>query len=277
MGENSSSPVNFKRRTREVRAIRKRPRTPSPEGPNDLERRTCVGANKAQKSSSGGGMQAGVRASWRDEYRADAVNKDSASFLATAGRHRIDAADVASEPEQRAKGLETQQTANVKKKAFGPLRAPVHIRTTIHTDMRPDICKDYQQTGYCGFGDSCIFLHDRTVYKRVAQVEKEWEELQEARRAAVARGEDPDTALVASQIGSADTDGLPFACFICRGPFTTPVVTLCEHYFCEACALKRMETDTKCAVCAKPLRGVLNAALKLASRVDDASTTSRSA
>ncbi len=39
-----------------------------------------------------------------------------------------------------------------------------------------------------------------------------------------------------------DDDGLPFACYICRQPWTetraTPVVTRCKHYFCEGCALK---------------------------------------
>lgn len=29
---------------------------------------------------------------------------------------------------------------------------------------QPDICKDYKETGFCGFGDSCKFLHDRSDY-----------------------------------------------------------------------------------------------------------------
>lgn len=28
-----------------------------------------------------------------------------------------------------------------------------------------EICKDYKETGYCSFGDSCKFIHDRGDYK----------------------------------------------------------------------------------------------------------------
>lgn len=43
----------------------------------------------------------------------------------------------------------------------GPLRAPTNLRATVRWDYQPDICKDYKETGFCGFGDSCKFLHDR--------------------------------------------------------------------------------------------------------------------
>merc|ERR1719346_565208 len=42
------------------------------------------------------------------------------------------------------------------------------------------ICKDYKETGYCGFGDTCKFLHDRSDYKSGHLIEKEWEEKQKA-------------------------------------------------------------------------------------------------
>ncbi|XP_012513411.1 PREDICTED: RING finger protein 113A-like [Propithecus coquereli] len=47
----------------------------------------------------------------------------------------------------------------------GPIRAPEHLRATMHWDYQPGICKDYKETGFCGFGDSCKFLHDRSDYK----------------------------------------------------------------------------------------------------------------
>jgi RING finger protein 113A len=274
-----------------VRPARKRARTPSPPSAekgienatagedNVDEGRRAVGsvARKAAKGAETGGVKANdARPSWRDEYRAKASTGDAIALLATAGRHEIDAADIGTTasngtPAVKEAGTRAEQEAaararDKKKKTFGPLRAPTHIRTTIHLDVRPDICKDYQQTGYCGFGDSCIFLHDRTVYRKAAQVEKEWEELQEARRAAVARGDDPDAVVVASRGKDSDVDGLPFACFICRKPFRVPIVTLCDHYFCEACAVKRMATDSTCAVCNKPLRGVLNTATKMVAK-----------
>jgi len=32
-------------------------------------------------------------------------------------------------------------------------------------DYQPDICKDYKETGFCSYGDSCKFMHDRGDYK----------------------------------------------------------------------------------------------------------------
>ncbi|KAF6720936.1 RING finger protein 113A [Oryzias melastigma] len=58
----------------------------------------------------------------------------------------------------------------------GPIRAPEHLRATVRWDYQPDICKDYKETGFCGFGDSCKFLHDRSDYKHGWQIERELEE-----------------------------------------------------------------------------------------------------
>lgn len=40
-------------------------------------------------------------------------------------------------------------SANVRK---GPMRAPANIRSTVRWDYQPDLCKDYKETGFCGFG-----------------------------------------------------------------------------------------------------------------------------
>lgn len=58
----------------------------------------------------------------------------------------------------------------------GPVRAPAHLRATVRWDYQPDICKDYKETGFCGFGDSCKFLHDRSDYKFGWQLEREIQE-----------------------------------------------------------------------------------------------------
>ncbi len=34
----------------------------------------------------------------------------------------------------------------------GPMRAPENLRVTVRWDYQPDICKDYKETGFCGFG-----------------------------------------------------------------------------------------------------------------------------
>jgi len=48
---------------------------------------------------------------------------------------------------------------------MGPIRASSNIRATCRFDFHPSLCKDYHDTGYCVFGDSCLYLHDRGDYK----------------------------------------------------------------------------------------------------------------
>lgn len=99
----------------------------------------------------------------------------------------------------------------------GPIRAPAHLRATVRWDYQPDICKDFKETGYCGFGDSCKFLHDRSDYKAGWQLEMD----HEAQR----RGDcDSDGDEHKYEIHS-DEESLPFKCHICRQSFVNPVVT----------------------------------------------------
>ncbi len=64
-------------------------------------------------------------------------------------------------------------------------------------------------------------------------------------------------------VAQEDND-LPWACLICREPFTNPVVTKCKHYFCEKCALARYVKDTKCFACNQQTHGVFQSAARLA-------------
>lgn len=58
---------------------------------------------------------------------------------------------------------------------YGPVRGTgTNVRMTLRVDYDPCICKDYKETGYCGFGDTCIFLHDRSDYKSGWQIEQEY-------------------------------------------------------------------------------------------------------
>lgn len=45
---------------------------------------------------------------------------------------------------------------------FGPQKVSAFIRVASRFDYQPDICKDYKETGYCGFGDSC-FTEDQQL------------------------------------------------------------------------------------------------------------------
>ncbi|XP_024382662.1 zinc finger CCCH domain-containing protein 1 [Physcomitrium patens] len=154
--------------------------------------------------------------------------------------------------------------------AHGPLRASAHIRMTVRFDYQPDICKDYKETGYCGYGDSCKFMHDRGDYKSGWQMEREWDQEEKLRKQRLARGEADTEEGEGAGDDSDDEDALPFACFICREPFTDPVVTTCKHYFCEHCALKHHSRNKLCYVCNKPTNGVFNTAHEIVRKQKEA-------
>ncbi|XP_078280883.1 E3 ubiquitin-protein ligase RNF113A isoform X1 [Rhinoraja longicauda] len=137
----------------------------------------------------------------------------------------------------------------------GPIRAPEHLRATVRWDYQPDICKDYKETGFCGFGDSCKFLHDRSDYKHGWQIERELDE----GRYSINDDENYEV--------NSDDDALPFKCFICRTSFTNPVMTKCKHYFCESCALQHYRKSKRCYVCNEQTNGVFNPAKELMAKM----------
>ncbi|XP_046744035.1 E3 ubiquitin-protein ligase RNF113A isoform X2 [Diprion similis] len=140
----------------------------------------------------------------------------------------------------------------------GPIRAPANLRATVRWDYQPDICKDYKETGFCGFGDSCKFLHDRSDYKLGWQLERE-----------AASGEYDNSGDEDDKKYEIDSDGddLPFKCFICRNRFTDPIVTKCKHYFCEKCALQQYKKSTRCFICNVQTNGMFNPAKELVARM----------
>ncbi|GIY68286.1 e3 ubiquitin-protein ligase RNF113A [Caerostris darwini] len=137
----------------------------------------------------------------------------------------------------------------------GPIRAPDNIRSTVRWDYQPDICKDYKETGFCGFGDSCKFMHDRSDYKQGWQLELE-----------MSNNTYGSEDISKYEIDS-DDDDLPFKCFICRDSFKDPVKTKCEHYFCEKCALDNYKKSTRCYVCGVQTSGFFKPAKELAAKL----------
>lgn len=153
--------------------------------------------------------------------------------------------------------------------SHGPLRASTNVRMSIRVDYQPDLCKDYKETGYCGFGDSCKFLHDRGDYKAGWELDREWEEQQKAQRERMLAGWRPDGEGSGAEEEEDEDDDLPFACLICRQPWAEcqdPVVTKCKHYFCEQCALKHNAKSKKCAVCEQATGGIFNVAQDILKR-----------
>lgn len=158
------------------------------------------------------------------------------------------------------------------------------MRQTIVTDFAPDVCKDYKQTGFCGFGDSCKYLHAREDYAQGWQLDREWE----------IRKQDPGGRKHKTHIKTLENANeavwtkeekeekeeerlireVPFKCVICKNDYKTPVVTKCGHYFCEACALRRYtggarpdgkkkRKEPSCAICGGRTDGVFNVAKNL--------------
>lgn len=151
-------------------------------------------------------------------------------------------------------------------KQVGPLKQSSNVRTITVTDFAPDVCKDYKTTGFCGFGDSCKFLHAREDYKQGWQLDRDWEIDTKGKKV---NGKTVASANRNGQSAQDDEDdealleSIPFACIICKKPYTNPIVTKCGHYFCEACALNRYRKDPSCAACGTGTGGVFNVAKKL--------------
>lgn len=144
--------------------------------------------------------------------------------------------------------------ASDKNRIAGPVRAAANLRVTCRFDYKPDLCKDYNETGFCGFGDSCIFLHDRTEHKSSYQLDKEWEAAQKRKELDVENAE----ALIKTVTPDSKPPPPPSICAVCHKCFVRPVKTKCNHFFCEACVLKLK----KCPTCAALLMGSFKPASK---------------
>jgi len=153
-----------------------------------------------------------------------------------------------------AKYIDKKESLIGKRLTIKPIRAPTNVRSTVRWDYEPMLCKDYKETGYCGFGDTCKFMHDRSDYKHGWQMDKEFEE---------GNYEESDE----EKYVVSDDDDLPHKCGICRNEFKNPVSTKCKHYFCESCALAHYKKSQRCALCGQQTNGMFNPAKDLIERM----------
>ncbi len=200
---------------------------------------------------------------WYDENATDALS--SKNLL---GKTRDIQSDA---PDGTYKGLANQtkfihKNPDAPTRVVGPVKAPTNIRTITVTDFAADVCKDYKQTGFCGFGDNCKYSHTREDYKQGWQLDKEWEDVTKGKKvtggtkiASANREKDAED----SDVDDAMLEGIPFACIICKERYKDPIVTKCGHYFCESCALKRYRKDPSCPACGSGTGGVFNVAKRL--------------
>jgi len=165
---------------------------------------------------------------------------------------------------------ESMQPKGLRGIKAGPVKAAANVRMTSRFDYQPDLCKDYKETGYCGFGLACKFMHDRGDYKSGWQLEKEWDDKEKARRESRASGKGDADKKENYEVEDGEDDEIPFACFICRKPFTNPVVTRCKHYYCESCALSHHRKSNKCFICNEPTNGIFNIPKKLVEKLKQA-------
>lgn len=127
-----------------------------------------------------------------------------------------------------------------KSRIAGPVKASANIRTTARFDYAPCLCKDYLETGFCGFGDSCVFVHDRGEYKAGWELDAEWE-----REQGKWSEEGVDKYLVKDEVE------VEKECKICKDADfrERPVQTECGHKFCEPCILGSFKRSRKCPTC----------------------------
>ncbi|KAK5944993.1 RNA-splicing factor [Knufia obscura] len=148
----------------------------------------------------------------------------------------------------------------------GPQKLNSNVRTITVTDFAPDVCKDYKQTGFCGFGDSCKFLHAREDYKQGWQLDRDWEVDTKGKKLAGRTVASANRSAKNAELDEDDEkllESIPFACIICKKAYRNPIITKCNHYFCEPCALERYKKNPSCAACGTGTGGVFNVAKKL--------------
>ena len=98
--------------------------------------------------------------------------------------------------------------------------------TALETDFNPMICRPFYETGYCGFGDNCIYRHDREEIIHSYELKME-------------------------TIGPLDDNEY---CFGCKRDISSLLMMImsCKHEFCKECAVKSVASK-KCLKCKKPV------------------------
>lgn len=272
--DSDSSDGNSSDASTGARKIKKRKRTTgtivaSSSGPAPSATEPDVGAAKYTAASreivTSTSADATKQSNW---YDGDEEGKEAALL----GRRRPDVDDDA-EDDGAYKGKSAygnfikKHPDAASRKPVGPVKAPTNIRTITITDYAPDVCKDYKLTGFCGFGDTCKFLHAREDYAAGWKLDREWEIKQKGGKMPVLQGKRMGTGWRKEE--EVEEEMVPFKCVICKDDYKAPIQTKCGHYFCESCAVDRYRRkNPSCAICGKRTDGVFNGAKGLQRKLD---------
>ncbi|ODV98084.1 hypothetical protein PACTADRAFT_47905 [Pachysolen tannophilus NRRL Y-2460] len=128
---------------------------------------------------------------------------------------------------------------------IGPMKSGSNVRSTTTIDFQPDVCKDFKQTGYCGYGDTCKFLHLRDDFKKGWNLknDRDWEVV-------IDKGKNQEKTKKLLY----DTK-IPFKCVLCKQDYKNPIITKCGHYFCHSCYLSQHKRKKLCFICGKVTDG----------------------
>lgn len=181
--------------------------------------------------------------------------------------------------------VEVKQPSKIKKSQvsakFGPVRQMRNIQHSNGIDYNPSRCKDFHDSGYCAFGNSCIFIHDRTDYKSGHELDLEWEakvrrkeERRKRRATKKQNGEDLDPEdLSSEEEGLEDYEedlvygDIDEQCLICGEDYKMPSLLPCGHVFCDSCALQQYKDEKTCFKCGKVTGGIFNDGTKLVKKM----------
>lgn len=133
-----------------------------------------------------------------------------------------------------------------------------HVKANVRFDYAIDLCKDWKEFGYCGFGDNCKFLHDRSDYKTGWELEEEYqkriEQEKAQQQAALEAGEDNCETIenpyyIPDEAEEACSSSIPLECPFCNASYKAPIVkmnsTSCKHFYCQSCVMTHQATAAK--------------------------------
>ena len=157
------------------------------------------------------------------------------------------------------------------------MKVPFFFKVNCIFDYAPGICKDFKETGYCGFGETCIFVHDRGDYKLGWEMERDWQKMQKIRekkkmekfKKKKLENENIHLSDISSSSSSdcdchSEKEKLNTICKICNNEISNAVIVNCGHIFCEKCVVGHFkENKKKCIVCGENLNGIFNNANKI--------------